>query len=308
MLVHIMTCCTLFAYPFKSVFSPGGHVDNSIKIISADGAKTLETAIGHCAPVTCLGLSSDSNYLVTGSRDTTVLLWRIHRTVTSQSANISESSTASGTSSNSSNASARISLDKSRKRRIEGPVHVLRGHLAEVLSCCVSSDLGVVVSCSQSPDILLHSIRRGRLLRRIANVQANSVCLSSDGIIMAWNQSLHMLSTYTLNGIFISRARLPLSGSISCMEISFDGQTALVGVNSCSQKEGSLDSSRSWKSKQLETGVLSTGLNVKDEDCRLDIALPSICFLDLYTLKVCKILVIALLLALQFSFSVMGNC
>ncbi|XP_021748054.1 BEACH domain-containing protein C2-like [Chenopodium quinoa] len=263
----------------------GGHVDNSIRIISADGAKTLEMAIGHCAPVTCLGLSSDSNYLVTGSRDTTVLLWRIHRTATSHSSSISESSTASGTSSNSSNVSASILIDKSRKRRIEGPIHVLRGHLSEVICCCVSSDLGVVVSCSESPDILLHSIRRGRLLRRIDGGKAHSVCLSSNGIIMAWNQSLHMLSTFTLNGIVVARVKLPFSGSISCMEISFDGQTALVGVN-CSQKEGSLDSSRSWKSKQLETEALSSGLDEKQEDCMLDIALPSICFLDLYTLKV----------------------
>lgn len=262
----------------------GGHVDNSIRLISADGAKTLETAIGHCAPVTCLGLSSDNNYLVTGSRDTTVLLWRIHRAVTSN--NISESSTASGTPSNSSNASASILIDKSRKRQIEGPIHVLRGHLAEVLSCCVSSDLGVVVSCSESPDILLHSIRRGRLLRRIAGVHAHSVCLSSDGIIMAWNQSLHMLSTFTLNGIVVARARLPLSGNISCMEISFNGQTALVGVNTCSQKERSLDSSGSWKSKQQGTGALSSELDLEQEDCRMDIALPSICFFDLYTLKV----------------------
>ncbi|CAO2834959.1 unnamed protein product [Amaranthus hypochondriacus] len=263
----------------------GGHVDNSIRIISSDGAKTLETAIGHCAPVTCLGLSSDSNYLVTGSRDTTVLLWRIHRSIASLSTNISESPNASGSTSNSTNTSA-STLDKSRKRRIEGPIHVLRGHYAEVMSCCVSSDLGIVVSCSQSPDILLHSIRRGRLLRRLAGVQADSVCLSSDGIIMAWNQSLHMLSTYTLNGIAVARVQLPLSGTVSCMEISFDGQTALVGVNSCHKKEGSLESSRSWKSNQLEAeAASSTKLDVKQDERILDIASPSICFLDLYTLK-----------------------
>lgn len=236
--------------------------------------------------MTCLGLSSDSNYLVTGSRDTTVLLWRIHRSIASLSTNISESPNASGSTSNSTNTSA-STLDKSRKRRIEGPIHVLRGHYAEVMSCCVSSDLGIVVSCSQSPDILLHSIRRGRLLRRLAGVQADSVCLSSDGIIMAWNQSLHMLSTYTLNGIAVARVQLPLSGTVSCMEISFDGQTALVGVNSCHKKEGSLESSRSWKSNQLEAeAASSTKLDVKQDERILDIASPSICFLDLYTLKV----------------------
>uniref|UniRef100_A0A0A9DBP3 Uncharacterized protein n=1 Tax=Arundo donax TaxID=35708 RepID=A0A0A9DBP3_ARUDO len=58
----------------------GGHADGSLKLISPDGAKTIETASVHLAPVTCLVLSPDSNYLVTGSRDTTVILWRIHRT------------------------------------------------------------------------------------------------------------------------------------------------------------------------------------------------------------------------------------
>ncbi|KAA8515956.1 hypothetical protein F0562_019135 [Nyssa sinensis] len=163
----------------------GGYVDNSVRLISSDGAKTLETARGHCAPVTCLALSPDSNYLVTGSRDTTVLLWRIHRASTSHSSSVSEPSTGSGTpTSTSSNTMANISIVKSRRCRIEGPIHVLRGHLGEIICCCVSSDLGIVVSCSNSLDVLLHSIRRGRLIRRLVGVEAHAVGLSSDGIIM----------------------------------------------------------------------------------------------------------------------------
>jgi len=265
--------------------SPGGHADNSIRIISADGAKTLETAVGHCAPVTCLALSSDSSYLVTGSRDTTVLLWRIHRMVTSLSANVSEAP--STPTSTSSNALANIIADKSRRRHIEGPIHVLQGHLREVLCCCVSSDLGIVVSCSQSSDVLLHSIRRGRLIRRLIGVEAHAVCLSSDGIIMAWNETLCTLSTFTVNGIVVASVELPFSGSISCMEVSFDGHTALVGINSCSE-EGSFGTNRSWQSKQQGNETLSTGSNEKLDKCRLDVPSPSICFLDLYTLKVLK--------------------
>ncbi|KAL9228969.1 hypothetical protein vseg_004493 [Gypsophila vaccaria] len=263
----------------------GGHVDNSIRIISADGAKTLETAIGHCAPVTCLSLSSDSSYLVTGSRDTTVLLWRIHHTATS-STSVSEPSTGLGTpTSTSSSALASILADKSRKRRIEGPIQVLRGHLREVVCCCVSSDLGVVVSCSQSSDVLLHSIRRGRLLRRLVGVEAHALCLSSDGIIMAWNQANHTLSTFTLNGISVARVQIPLSGTIGCMEVSFDGKTALLGVNSSPRKEVSLDYSRSWQAKQQATESTSSGVDEKQYR-RLEVSSPSICFIDLYTLKV----------------------
>ncbi|KAI8545261.1 hypothetical protein RHMOL_Rhmol07G0027700 [Rhododendron molle] len=251
----------------------GGHVDNSVRLISSDGAKTLETARGHCAPVTCLSLSSDSNYLVTGSRDATVLIWRIHRASSSSHlSSTSDTSTGSGTpTSASSNTIANGLADKSRRRHIEGPIHVLRGHLGEIICCCVSSDLGIVVSCSNSSDILLHSIRRGRLIRRLIGVEAHGICLSSDGIIMAWNKSLHTLTTFTLNGTVIAKSQLPLSCRVSCMEVSVDGQSALIGLNLCSEYDGACD-------------------NVLDDDNRLEIPSPSVCFLDLHTLRVFHVL------------------
>lgn len=257
-------------------------MDNSIKLISSDGARTLETAHGHCAPVTCLGLSPDSNYLVTGSKDTTVLLWRIHRAFTSHSSKVSEPSTGTGTStSTSSTTLSNILADKSRKRRIEGPLHVLRGHQREILCCCVSSDLGVVVSCSPSSDVLLHSIRRGRLMRRLTGVEADAVCLSSQGVVMTWNKSQQTLSTFSLNGAPISRAQLPFSGSISCMEISVDGESALMGLNSCLEND-----SGGLKLKKQGTEDLDLESDGTKKINRLGIPSPSICFLDLHTLQV----------------------
>jgi WD40 repeat protein len=259
-------------------------MDNSIKLISSDGARTLETAHGHCGPVTCLGLSPDSNYLVTGSKDTTVLLWRIHRAFTSHSSKVSEPSSGTGTSTSTNSTISNMLADKSRKRCIEGPLHVLRGHHREILCCCVSSDLGVVVSCSPSSDVLLHSIRRGRLMRRLAGVEADAVCLSSQGVVMTWNKSQQTLSTFSLNGAPISRAQLPFSGSISCMEISVDGESALIGLNSCLEND-------IWDMKLKKPGT--EGLDLESDETgkinRLDIPSPSICFLDLHTLKVCDI-------------------
>ncbi|KAJ6334971.1 hypothetical protein OIU78_011748 [Salix suchowensis] len=231
----------------------GGHADNSIKLISADSAKTLETAIAHCAPVTCLALSLDGNYLVTGSRDSTVLLWKMHRASTLSPSSISEPSTGTGTPPAASSTLAINLAEKSRRRHIEGPIHVLRGHHREILCCCVSSDLGIVVSCSQSSDVLLHSIRRGRLIRRLLGVEAHSVCLSSEGVVMTWNKCQNSLNTYTLNGIPIARAQLPLSGSTGAA--GFDLESVNTGENN-----------------------------------RLDVPAPSICFLDLYTLKVFHVL------------------
>lgn len=262
-------------------------MDNCIKLVSSDGAKTLETAFGHCAPVTCLGLSPDSNYLVTGSRDTTVLLWRIHRAFTSRSSSVSESSSGTGTPGTISNSNlSNILADKSRRRRIEGPIHVLRGHQREILSCCVSSDLGIVVSCSQSSDVLLHSIRRGRLIRRLPGVEAHAVCLSSEGVVLTWNKTLNTLSTFTLNGSLIARAQLSFYGSISCMEISVDGWSALIGINSSMETDRSCSSSWDSKLKNLEFEDLSLDSERTEEINKLDTPLPSICFLDLHTLKV----------------------
>ncbi|GAB2271630.1 BEACH domain-containing protein C2 [Dionaea muscipula] len=268
----------------------GGHVDNSIRLVSLDGAKTLETAIAHCAPVTCLSLSSDSSYLVTGSRDATVLLWRIHRAVASSvSSSISETSTGGIPTSLNSNTLATMLADKSRRHQIEGPIHVLRGHLREVICCCVSSDLGIVVSSSHASDTLIHSVRNGRLIRRLVGVEAHAACISSDGVLMAWNQSLHMLSTFTLNGIPIARAKLPLSVSISCMEVSFDGQTALVGVNSCSNNDTVVEYNNDWQLKKH--GPEGLHQRADDEpDNLLDVPSPSVCFLDLYSMKVLHIL------------------
>ncbi|XP_015584318.2 BEACH domain-containing protein C2 [Ricinus communis] len=267
----------------------GGHVDNSIKLVSLDGAKTLETAIGHSAPVTCLALSPDSNYLVTGSRDTTVLLWKIHRAFTSRSSSMSEPSTGTGTPSTSSTL-ANILADKSRRRRIEGPIHVLRGHHREILCCCVSSDLGIAVSGSLSSDVLLHSIRRGRLIRRLVGVEAHAVSISSEGVVMTWDKSQNTLSTFTLNGVPIARAQLPFSGSISCIEISVDGKNALVGINSCSENDRTCNTNMDFSLK--EPGGGDCGLEPEKSGAKnnLDVPIPSVCFLDLHRLKVFHVL------------------
>ncbi|CAM8894837.1 unnamed protein product [Rhodiola kirilowii] len=256
----------------------GGHVDSSIKLISQDGAKTLESASGHCAPVTCLALSPDGSYLVTGSRDTTVILWKIHGI--SHTSSNSDHSTSSGTpNSNSSNNLRNLLADKSRGRRLEGPIHVLRGHRREIVCCYVSADLGVVISCSPSSDVLLHSTKSGRLIKRLNDIEAHDVCLSSEGVIMTWNKTLSTLRTFTLNGVPIASALLPTHSMISCMEISVDGNSGLIGLNSNPDGDAYYDNTFF---QDEETDAESSEI----KENKLDVSSPSICLLDLHTLKV----------------------
>lgn len=276
----------------------GGHADNSVKLIASDTAVTIETAVGHCAPVTCLALSPDSNYLVTGSRDTTLILWRIHRAPQSNLSNTSEHSTnaATPTSANSPIAGSGSSsiADANRRCRIEGPMQIFRGHLREIVCCCVDSDVGIVVSCSQSSGVLIHSMR-GRLIRNLAALEADAICLSPEGIIMTWNKSMQKLRTFNVNGIPIATSILsPFSGSISCMEVSIDGESALIATTSCSSNK------EKENHKTLDCGELESAkhdledLTLQERNVnQLVVRVPSICFLNLHTLKIIHTLKLA---------------
>uniref|UniRef100_J3M096 BEACH domain-containing protein C2 n=1 Tax=Oryza brachyantha TaxID=4533 RepID=J3M096_ORYBR len=264
----------------------GGHADGSVKLISPEGAKTIETASGHVAPVTCLALSHDSNYLVTGSRDTTVILWRIHQTSSLHKKNAPEPPPPTPTTPRSphSSSTSASNLTEMRRRRIEGPMHVLRGHLEEVTSCSVSPDLGLVVSSSSMSGVLLHSLRTGRLIRKLNVAEAHSVCLSSQGVILVWNESKKRLSTFTVNGLPIATSVLsPFCGRVSCIEISTDGHFALMGTCSSSNYkcEGNNETGHHEPSEQNGRDSIS-----KQAETEQSVHVPSICFVDLHKLKV----------------------
>lgn len=267
----------------------GGHADNSVKLISSDGARTIETASGHIAPVTCLALSPDNNYFVTGSRDTTVILWRIHQMSSSHWKNAPEPPPSPTTpisplaNSISSGSSPIRTLETSRKRRIEGPMHVLRGHLGEVTCCSVSSDLGLVASSSHTSGALLHSLRTGRLIRKLDVGEAHLICLSSQGIVLIWNESEKRLSTFTVNGIPMSTSVLsPFSGRVSCIEVSRDGQFALIAacLSSNCTRDTSTDEDHMIDNCNDDEDV------PESKETKLYVHAPSICFIDLHKLEV----------------------
>jgi WD40 repeat protein len=268
----------------------GRHADNSVKLISPDGARTIETVYGHLAPVTCLALSADSNYLVTGSRDTTVILWRIRRVGSSHQKNAPEpppttpTMPATPTSPQPTGSNPSKILETCSRRRIEGPMHVLRGHLEEVTCCSVSSDLGITASSSRASGVLLHSLRTGRLIRRLDLQEAHSICLSSQGIVLIWNESEKRLSTFTVNGIPVATSVLsPFSERISCIEISTDGNFAVIGTCLVSNSRGGCTATNDEFELDKPDGDEAVQ---KSNATRLSVHAPSICFLDLYKLEV----------------------
>lgn len=273
----------------------GGHADNTVKLILAENAKTLESAAGHCAPVTCLAISPDGSTLVTGSRDATAILWRLHRSSDKVSYGRLEPSVLSPAgavgSSNSGSTSANINMD-GRKRYIEGPLHVLRGHIGELTCCCINADLDLAVSCSRLGGVLLHSISRGRLIRQLPIKRVDTVSLSAEGMIIIWDKSSQQLRTFTLNGISVARRVLsPFPGDITCIEISKDGKHALFGTSAYSVfSDEKISMSREGRDDDSTPQCSTETVDGSEDDRTSIVSLPSICLLDLHTLKIVHVL------------------
>ncbi|GBG78164.1 hypothetical protein CBR_g26196 [Chara braunii] len=161
----------------------GGHGDCSLKLVDVHSARVAESAYAHCSPISCLALSPDGSILVTGSKFAMAILWRIHRTSGSNSgahASAQDPSmvaiAASAAGSSGIPSSPHMPSDAegelidnsgsnfSRRKCIEGPLHVLRGHVDELICCAVNADLDLVATCSKTKGVLLHTIMRGRHL------------------------------------------------------------------------------------------------------------------------------------------------
>eukprot|EP01127_Copromyxa_protea_P005440 TRINITY_DN1536_c0_g1_i1.p1 TRINITY_DN1536_c0_g1~~TRINITY_DN1536_c0_g1_i1.p1 ORF type:complete len:3602 (-),score=523.92 TRINITY_DN1536_c0_g1_i1:100-9459(-) len=120
-----------------------GHWDNSVKITPVQSTSGQQSLLGHKDRVTCLTITEDGKYLVTGSKDTSVLIWT-------------------------------IVLDEKRRLRsarapthVEPhPTHVLYGHSNPITCVAASSEQDLCISASFGMAII-HNLRRGDYVRHV---------------------------------------------------------------------------------------------------------------------------------------------
>uniref|UniRef100_A0A6Q2X5B5 Neurobeachin-like 1 n=1 Tax=Esox lucius TaxID=8010 RepID=A0A6Q2X5B5_ESOLU len=164
----------------KLLFS-GGHWDNSLRVTSLCKGKTVGQHIRHMDIVTCLSTDYCGIHLISGSRDTTCMVWQILQ-----------------------QGGAPVGL-------CPKPVQVLYGHTDEVVSVSISTELDMAVSGSRDGTVTIHTVRRGQYMRCLRPpcesslpVSIQHLAISYEGCVVVHTcveaKDKNALHLYSVNG------------------------------------------------------------------------------------------------------------
>ncbi|XP_033101707.1 neurobeachin-like protein 1 [Anneissia japonica] len=115
----------------------GGHWDSSLRAVSVSKGKLVTHVIRHIDIVTCLALDHCGTHLITGSRDTTCMIWEVTY----------QGNMASGLNSK--------------------PLQVLYGHDDEITHVAISTELDMAVSAAKDGIVIIHTVRKGHYIRTL---------------------------------------------------------------------------------------------------------------------------------------------
>ncbi|XP_036393305.1 neurobeachin isoform X2 [Megalops cyprinoides] len=185
-----------------------GFWDKSFRVYSTETGKLTQIVFGHWDVVTCLARSESyiggDCYIVSGSRDATLLLWywsgRHH-----------------------------IIGDNPNNSDYPAPRAVLTGHDHEVVCVSVCAELGLVISGAKEGPCLVHTIT-GDLLRALEGPD-NCLCprlisVSSEGhCIICYERG--RFCNFSINGKLL--AQMEINDSTRAILLSSDGQNLVTG-------------------------------------------------------------------------------
>uniref|UniRef100_A0A8C7JER7 Neurobeachin n=1 Tax=Oncorhynchus kisutch TaxID=8019 RepID=A0A8C7JER7_ONCKI len=185
-----------------------GFWDKSFRVYSTETGKLTQIVFGHWDVVTCLARSESyiggDCYIVSGSRDATLLLWywsgRHH-----------------------------IIGDNPNNSDYPAPRAVLTGHDHEVVCVSVCAELGLVISGAKEGPCLVHTIT-GDLLRALEGPD-NCMCprlisVSSEGhCIICYERG--RFCNFSINGKLL--AQMEVNDSTRAIMLSSDGQNLVTG-------------------------------------------------------------------------------
>ncbi|KAM6152194.1 neurobeachin-like protein 1 isoform 1-T1 [Erethizon dorsatum] len=148
----------------KLLFS-AGHWDNSIQVMSLTKGKIISHNIRHMDIVTCLATDYYGIHLISGSRDTTCMIWQI----TQQGG---------------------VPVGLASK-----PFQILYGHTDEVLSVAISTELDMAVSGSRDGTAIVYTIKKGQYMRTLRPSCENSLPLTIPNLAISWEGHIVIYSS-----------------------------------------------------------------------------------------------------------------
>ncbi|XP_043919368.1 lipopolysaccharide-responsive and beige-like anchor protein [Protopterus annectens] len=184
-----------------------GFWDKSFRVYSTDTGKLTQVIFGHRDVVTCLARSESyiggDCYVLSGSRDATLLLWYW-----------------SGKNS---------SVGENPASEFATPRAILTGHDCEITCAAVCAELGLVISGSKEGPCLIHSMN-GDLLRTLDGpekcVRPRLIQASTEGHCVIYYEK-GFLCVFSVNGKLLTS--MELEDNTRAMLMSRDGQYLLTG-------------------------------------------------------------------------------
>ncbi|XP_050926223.1 LOW QUALITY PROTEIN: lipopolysaccharide-responsive and beige-like anchor protein [Lates calcarifer] len=184
-----------------------GFWDKSFRVYSTDSGKLTQIVFGHRDVVTCLARSESyiggDCYVLSGSRDATLLLWYWN--------------------------GKHCSIGESPGTEFTTPRAILTGHDCEVTCASVCAELGLVISgCKEGP-CLIHSMN-GDLLRTLEVpercMHPRLIQSSTEGHCLIYYDK-GQFCLFSVNGKLLGQ--MEVEDSIKAMLLSRDGQYLLTG-------------------------------------------------------------------------------
>ncbi|XP_059121550.1 lipopolysaccharide-responsive and beige-like anchor protein isoform X3 [Peromyscus eremicus] len=184
-----------------------GFWDKSFRVYSTDTGKLIQVVFGHWDVVTCLTRSESyiggNCYILSGSRDATLLLWYWNGKGNGIGDNPGSETTT--------------------------PRAILTGHDYEITCAAVCAELGLVLSGSQEGPCLIHSMN-GDLLRTLEGpencLKPKLIQASREGHCVIFYEN-GCFCTFSVNGKL--QATMETDDHIRAMQLSRDGQYLLTG-------------------------------------------------------------------------------
>eukprot|EP01129_Flabellula_baltica_P008882 TRINITY_DN3552_c0_g1_i1.p1 TRINITY_DN3552_c0_g1~~TRINITY_DN3552_c0_g1_i1.p1 ORF type:complete len:751 (-),score=138.88 TRINITY_DN3552_c0_g1_i1:2-2080(-) len=157
------------------VLYSGGHWDNSFKVTSLDPTISNEISNDyHKDRVKCIALTNSGSYLVTGSADTTIVVWQMNE--------------------------KKKQKDFRTKNNI---LRILSGHLNEIECIAVDEDMDVVVSGAADGTCIIHTLRKGSFVNQVHHPLGymwSIAKISPKGYFILYSNIDHSLCLYNING------------------------------------------------------------------------------------------------------------